>query len=110
VTGGSLAAESFPAPGAVLDVVLAWIGDAATATGTTCGVDELAICPSGGIDSPPGDGRASLLAAQANAVIRVNEKNMQREEYLDEAECINCWAGGKYGRIRVTQGQFINQA
>jgi hypothetical protein len=79
VIGGSFAAVSFPAADAVLDVVVARTGDAAAATDTICGVDE-AVRASVGIDSPPGEGRASFAAAQASAVARVNEKNMPREE------------------------------
>jgi hypothetical protein len=78
VTGGSLAAVSFPAPDTVLAVLVPPTGDAA-ATGTICGVDE-AVCTSLGTDSPPGEGLESRAAAQASAVANVKEKNMPREE------------------------------
>ena len=89
VIGGSLSAESFPVPDAVLDAVLAGIGDAAAATGTTCGVGEPAICASVGTASPPGEGRASLDAAQASAVASVNERSMGMDDDLWETYCIS---------------------
>jgi hypothetical protein len=73
VTGGSFAAESLPTPDGVLDAILISGGVAAAATGTSCGVDDATICASVGSDSPPGVGRASLLAAQASAVISTKE-------------------------------------
>jgi hypothetical protein len=88
VIGGSLAPESFPVPDTVLDAVLAGIGDAATATGTICGVVE-AICASVGIASPPGEGRASLVAAQASAVPTANMRSMGMDDDLWETYCIS---------------------
>jgi len=79
MTGGALAAGSFPAPETVLGVVVLPTGDAAAATGTICDVDE-AIWASLGTDSAPGDGLESLAAAQASAVANVREKNIPREE------------------------------
>jgi len=43
VIGGSLAAESFPTANAVIDAVLAGIGDDEAATATACGVDDPAF-------------------------------------------------------------------
>jgi len=69
-TGGSLGAESFAAPVAVLDAV---DDPAGAATGVVAGVDE-ALAPTGdasaiegpsGGTSPLGDGRVSWLAAHA---------------------------------------------
>jgi hypothetical protein len=88
VIGGSLAAVSFPIPDAVLDVVLTRIGLAAAATGTICGVDE-AIRASVGTASPPGEGRASLAAAQASAVASVNERSMGMDVDLWDSYCIS---------------------
>jgi hypothetical protein len=83
VTGGSLAAESFPMRDAVLDEVFP-LEIVAPATGAeapfdgmlalaadpvrtaACEVEDAAVGESLGIDSPVGDGRASLLAAQAS--------------------------------------------
>lgn len=89
VIGGSLAAESFPTPDAVLDAVLAGIGDDETATATVCGVDDPTVCASGEIDSPPGEGRASLLAAQASAVASVSERSTGMDDDLGETYCIS---------------------
>jgi hypothetical protein len=87
VIGGALAV-SFPTPDAVLDVVFARIGVAAAATGTTCGVDT-AICASVGTDSPPGEGRASLAAAQASPVASMNVRSMGIDDDLCETYCIS---------------------
>jgi hypothetical protein len=86
VIGGSLAAESLP----VLDTVLAGIGEAAAATGTICGAGEPAIRALLATASPPGEGgRASLVAAQASAVARVNERSMGMDDNLWETYCIS---------------------
>ena len=89
VIGGSLATESFPVPGAVLDAVLAGIGDAATATGTICGAGDAVICVPAGTASPPGDGRASLAAAQASALANANKRSMGMDDDLWETYCIS---------------------
>jgi hypothetical protein len=83
-----LGGVSFPPPEVVVDVVPGGIGVAATATGTTCGVEE-ASCASAGIASPPGEGRASLVAAQASAVASVNEISMGMDDDLWETYCIS---------------------
>jgi hypothetical protein len=62
------------------------IGVAATATGTTCGVDE-AMLPLVVMASPPGEGRASLAAAHASA--RVSERSMEMDDDLWETYCIS---------------------
>jgi len=82
VIGGSLAAESFPVLGTVRDVLLACIGEAAAATGTICGAGEPAACASVGIASPPGEGRASLAAAQASAVASISERSTGMDDDL----------------------------
>jgi len=87
VTGGSLAAVSFPTPDAEVDAIAGRIGAASTATGTTVEVEE-ATCPSVEMDSPPGEGRESLVAAQASAVARVSERSMGIED-LWVAYCIS---------------------
>jgi len=90
VIGGFLAAECFPAPDSVLDAVLGRIGDSAAATGTICGVGEPAIRALVATASPPGEGgRASLVAAQASAVARVNEISMGMDDNLWETYCIS---------------------
>jgi hypothetical protein len=88
VIRGCLTAVSLPAPDAGLDVVAGRIGVAAAATGTICGGEE-AICPSVEIASPPGEGRASLVAAQASAVASVNERSMGMDDDLWETYCIS---------------------
>ncbi|HEY5022807.1 MAG TPA: hypothetical protein VII30_10030 [Gemmatimonadaceae bacterium] len=51
----------------MLDAARVGIGFEVATAGTICGADD-AVVPSVAIDSPPGDGRASLLAAQASVV------------------------------------------
>jgi hypothetical protein len=93
VIGGSLAAESFAVPGVVLEAAF----DAAVAVGgvddalpvTPWGAAVAAREPSGGIASTPGEGRASLLAAQASEDMSTNETSMGIENNLfDEASSI----------------------
>jgi hypothetical protein len=86
VTGGSLTAESLPSADVVLEAVLAT--GAAAATGTSWGVDDATIRPSVGIDSPPGEGRASLLAAHPSAVANENMRIMGIDD-LWETYCIS---------------------
>ena len=85
VMGGLLAAESLPIPLAVLDAATP-VGDEAVGL-----VEELAVTlipaadateTSGGTTSPPGVGRASLLAAQAREAKMARGMSAPMDEYL----------------------------
>ena len=85
VMGGLLAAESLPVPLAVLDAATP-VGDEAVGL-----VEELAVTlipaaeateASGGTTSPPGVGRASLLAAQAREAKMAKGTSAPMDEYL----------------------------
>jgi hypothetical protein len=88
-----LAAESFAVPRVVLEAA----SDAAGAVGgvddalpvTPWGAGVTAREPSGGIASTPGEGRTSLLAAQASEAASTNDTSMGIENSLfDEASSI----------------------
>jgi hypothetical protein len=107
VIGGSLAAESLPVPDAVLDAVLAGIGEAAAATGTICGAGEPAIRALVATASLPGEGGcASLVAAQANAVARVNERSMGMDDDLWETYCISSTEELVVRSVRSVRGDW----
>ena len=74
--GGSLAAESLFEPETVLEAVPDGNGADAAVPATACGVAAAKGGPAGGISSTPGDGRASLLAAQASETINASEMNI----------------------------------
>jgi hypothetical protein len=107
VIGGSFDAESFPVAERVLDEVLpavaaeespvpddGLLGTCATALEATPlafedpatrdppDIDDAAFCVSMGIDSPAGDGRASLLAAQAKEAASARDKISEIEPDL----------------------------
>ena len=82
VTGGSLAAESLPTLDAVLEAVLGVDGVDEAVPTTPCGTAAESAVPAGGIPSTPGDGRASLVAAQASELTRANKTNTGIEKYL----------------------------
>jgi hypothetical protein len=93
VTGGALAAESFAVPRVVLEAAF----DAAGAVGgvddalpvTPWGAAVAAREPSGGIASTPGEGRASLFAAQASEAASTNDVSIGIENNLfDEGSII----------------------
>jgi len=90
VIGGSLSAESLAAVAPVLDAVLdAGVDEAAPVT--PCGA-VARRGPAGGSASTPGDGCASLLAAQARDAISAKEVNTGIDEYL--LNTIRCMSGG----------------
>jgi hypothetical protein len=104
VTTGPLAAESLPAFDAVLEAVVevdrvdvvGGVDDAVPAT--PCCVAAATDRPAGGSSSTPGDGRASLLAAQASEDRRAKETSTGIDDDLWETYCISstqelliCW-------------------
>jgi hypothetical protein len=93
--GGSLATESFARLDAVLEAVLSVVGVADAAPLMVCGVDEAdwgaELTMAVGIASPIGEGRVSLLAAQAIDVRRARETSTDIDEYLlNKVRCISC--------------------
>src|SRR4029077_3349000 len=86
VTGGSLAEESFAVPSVVLEAAF----DAMGAVGavddalpvTPWGAGDAARKPSGGIVATPGEGRASLLAAQASEAASTSDTSIGIENSL----------------------------
>src|SRR5438105_7891351 len=93
--GGTFAVESLPPALPALE------GGSSVAAAPVREVDELATGrmaaaatlvgdPAGGMTSPPGDGRASLLAAQASDASRTKGTSTLIEEYLrKKLRCIS---------------------
>src|SRR5437868_15334762 len=89
VSGGSFDVESLPLPVAMLDDVrpvegwLAGVVDELGLFGTSAAAaTPVGASRSGGITPPVGDGRASLLAAQATDAINAKGISRVRGEYL----------------------------
>lgn len=94
VIGGSFAVESLPVPLAVLDAVTPVVVGTGVAdelvVPVTPAADATAGDASGGITSPPGVGRASLLAAQAReAKIAKGMSTLMDEYLLSKLRCIS---------------------
>ena len=87
VIGGSLA-ESLPTLDAVLEAVVVVAG-VDEAEPTPCGTTAAIGAPAGGISSTPGEGRASLLAAQAREAMRANEASTEIDDDLLKTYCIS---------------------
>jgi len=87
VTGGSLA-ESLTILDAVLEAVVVVAG-VDEAEPTPCGTTAAIGAPAGGISSTPGEGRASLLAAQAKEAMRANEASTVIDDDLLKTYCIS---------------------
>ena len=123
VTGGSFAVESLPALLPVLEAagVVDELGEAAAGTaGTPWVVATATVDSAGGICSAPGDGRASLLAAQpSRAMTRRLSKGMdeyRRKGCISSTEelAILCLGFGtrvihKPGRIPIMRLDIIER-
>jgi len=84
VIGGSFDVESLPLPEVVLDAVRPVGGapEEVVLLATSAADATLAGDAWGGMTSPPGVGRASLLAAQATEAISAKGKSTLIDEYL----------------------------
>jgi hypothetical protein len=82
VTGGAFARESLPAVDGVLEAVLNVESVEEAVTAFPLAAAAASGGPAGGISAIPGDGRVSLLAAQASEVASAKETSMIIEKYL----------------------------
>jgi hypothetical protein len=88
VTGGAFAAESLPAVDVVLEAALNVESVEEAVTAFPRAAAAASGGPAGGISSIPGDGRVSLLAAQASEVASAREMSMIIEYLFDGASNI----------------------